>query len=133
LFRPLLSENTTRREYEPAIGKSISLEDRLMVALNMGNEANLQRLMDGDMWTHEQVMSVVRPLQAHHWDFVENVWREIDSFWPEIADKERRVSGVAPEKVEPLPFQVEVDGQLRLISGGYFPIKYDPDRSSKAE
>lgn len=133
LFAPLLSENTSRREFEPAIGKSISLEDRLMVALNMGNEDNLQRLLDGDLWTYEQAMAVVAPLQAHHWDFVESVWREIDSYWPEIAAKERRVSGVEPEKVEARPFQIELGGELRLLSGGYFPIKYDPDKSSKAE
>jgi hypothetical protein len=133
VFEPLMAHNTTRREYVPEIGKSLSLEDRLMVALNMGNAANLQRLMDGDRWTYEQVQAVIRPLTAEHWNFVENVWREIDSWWPQIAAKQTRVSGIPPEKVEAQPFQVEIDGQLRLIPGGYFPIKYDTDRSSKAD
>jgi hypothetical protein len=133
VFKLLGKENTTKREYIPQIERSLSLEDRLMVALNMGNAANLQRLMDGDRWTVEQVQAIIAPLQEHHWDFVEAMWREIDSYWPEIAEKERRVTGVVPEKVEPQPFQVQrEDGSLRLIEGGYFPIKYDPDRSSKA-
>lgn len=132
LFKPIAREDTTTRRFEPAIGRSISLEDRLMVALNMGNEANLQRLMSGDRWEYEQVLAVVAPLEAHHWDFVESVWRHLDSYRPEIAAKERRVSGVEPEWVEAVPFQIEIGGELRLISGGYFPIKYDPDKNSKA-
>lgn len=133
LFKPLLTTDTSKREYEPAIGKSISLEDRLMVALNMGNEDNLQRLMGGDAWTPDQIEAIVAPLTGEQWDFVEAVWAELDSYWPEIAAKELRVSGVAPEKVEARPFQLTVDGQLRYFAGGYFPIKYDPDKSSRAE
>lgn len=133
VFKRIAREDTTTRKYIPEIDRSLSMEDRLMVALNWGNSANRQRIMDGDKWTPEQVDAILAPLEAHHWDFVENVWAEIDRFWPEIAAKERRVSGVEPQKVEAEPFQVEQDGELRLISGGYFPIRYDPDRSSKAE
>jgi hypothetical protein len=133
VFDLLKGDDTTKRVYEPAVNASLSLEDRLMVALNMGNSANLQRLLDGDKWTYEQVQAVIAPLTSRHWDFVEQVWEFVDSFWADTAAKEERVSGVAPAKVEAEPFQVEIDGELRLLRGGYFPIKYDPARSSKAE
>lgn len=133
VFKQIAREDTSKRRYYPAIGKSLSLEDRLMFALNWGNSANRQRLLDGDKLEEDQVMEILGTLEAHHWDFVEGVWAEVDSYWPEIAAKERRVSGVEPEKVQAEPFQIEIDGELRLITGGYFPIKYDPDRSTRAE
>lgn len=133
VFKLLGKEDTTKRRYYDFIGRSLSLEDRLMFALNWGNSANRQRLLDGDKLEEQQVMQLLGTLEPQHWDFVEAVWADIDSYWPEIAAKERRVSGIEPLKVEAEPFQIEIDGELRLISGGYFPIKYDPERSSKAE
>lgn len=134
LFDRLKGQDTTRREFVPEINASISLEDRLMVALNLGNEANAQRLMDGDKWEQPQLNAVLAPLTQEHWDFVQATWGYINSFWPEIAAKELRVSGIAPEKVEATPFERQLeDGTTVSLRGGYFPIKYDPDRSSKAE
>lgn len=133
LFNPLTGEDTRRRVYEPAIERSISLETRLAIALNLGNGVNLERIMSGEKWSYDQVMAVIAPLQAHHWQFVQNTWDYINTFWSDIAAKERRVTGVEPEKVEAEPFYVTVDGQQVQMRGGYYPIKYDPDRSSKAE
>lgn len=133
IFAALRGVDTRRREHVPEIGRSLSLEDRIMVALNWGNGTNRARIVDGDGWTEDQVMAILRPLTAEQWNFVEQVWEFVDSYWPQIVAKETRVSGVAPEKVEAEPFQIEIDGQLRLVRGGYFPIKYDPDRSSRAE
>jgi hypothetical protein len=65
---------------------------------------------------------------------VQGVWDQINSYWPEIAAKERRVTGVEPEKVEGDPFQtVTADGQTLQLPGGYYPIKYDTDRSTRSE
>lgn len=129
LFSVLKDDNLTKKTYEPGIDDSISLETRLLVALNWGNEGNRQRIMDGDKWTEDQVNAILAPLTETHWRFVQSVWDYINGFWPEIAAKERRVTGIVPEKVEALPF--EMNGvQMR---GGYFPIKYDPARSAKAE
>lgn len=133
IFALIAGENTTKREVVPGVG-ALSLEARLMVALNWGNSINRARILDGDKWTPQQVEEVLRPLKSHHWDFVEQVWSFVDGYWPEIAAKERRVSGVEPEKVEAEPFQIALeDGATRMVRGGYFPIKYDPLRSSKAE
>ena len=133
LFQRLRGENLHTRRYIPELNASLRLEDMIAIGLNWGNSANRQRLMDGEKWTPEQVDVILGQLTAKHWDFIEAAWREIDSYWPQIKAKQERVTGVAPEKVEAEPFQVEIDGELRLISGGYYPIKYDPDRSSKAE
>lgn len=133
IFDMLKGMDMHTRAYEPDIGKPVSMETRVMVALNWGNSTNRARVMDGDGWTQEQVEDLLGPLTEQHWNFVEAVWDFIDSYWPGIAAKQERVTGVAPEKVQAEPFQYMVNGELRLLRGGYFPIKYDPDRSSKAE
>ena len=132
IFDLLKHDNVNKRTYVPEIGRSLSLQDRLMVALNMGNEGNLQRLHDGDRFTDAQLAAIVTPLQQHHIDFVEAIWRYLDSWFPEIAAKTVRVTGVAPEKVEAQPVTfTTADGKPRPTEGGYFPIKYDPRRHGK--
>lgn len=132
IFRTLT--NTSEKLYIPEIGKSLSLEARLMIALNWGNETNRNRILDGEKWEMPQVDAVLATLSPEHWDFAERVWAYIDSYKADIIAKERRVSGITPAMVEAEPFQIKLpDGSLRMVSGGYFPIKYDPDRSTKAE
>lgn len=105
-------------------------EQLVSMALNMGNEGNIQRLVDGYGWNEEAVRRVLnRELTAADWQYVQGVWDTIDSLWPEIAAMERRVNGVEPDKVEAVPVVTE-HGTLR---GGYFPAIYDPRKSIEAE
>lgn len=130
IFKPIIKTGKLRNKlWIPEIKRSISREGRLAIALNMGNEVNRERVLSGEHWSPEQLDAVLRTLNASEWAFVQRVWDYIDSYWSEIAAKEKRVTGVAPEKVPPSPVQTPF-GELR---GGYFPIKYNPDRSSQAE
>ena len=123
-----------RKLFIPAIENSLSLEGRLAVALNWGNDLNRARIMDGDKWTPDQAMAVMQALSAEQLQFVNAMWEYLDSYWPEIAAKERRVTGVEPEKVAAEPFQIRsADGQIVDMRGGYYPIKYDTARSSRSE
>ena len=109
----------------------VMTRDQLVsMALNMGNEGNIQRLVDGYGWNEDAVRRVLnRELTAADWQYVQGVWDTIDSLWPEIAAMERRVNGVEPDKVEAVPVVTE-HGTLR---GGYFPAVYDPRKSVEAE
>jgi len=134
LFKPLVSANNiSKRTYVPELDRSLSLQDRIMVALNWGNELNRRRILDGDKLTPGQVEVIFDGLTAEHWDFVEGVWDYLGSYWPKVAAKEKRVTGVTPKGVEADAFTVTVDGVERTLAGGYFPIKYDPEKSSQAE
>lgn len=116
------------------IGASLSRGGRLSVALNWGNAANRQRLLDGEGWTPDQVGAILRTLSPKELEFVNGVWEFLDSYWPEIEAKQMRVDGIKPEKVEAEPFTlVTADGTPVQMRGGYYPIKYDADRSSRAE
>lgn len=134
IFSPIIGQKLRQKLFISEIGGSLSLEGRLMIALNWGNETNRARVMDGDKWTEPQVQAVLKTLTPEHWAFVQDVWDFIDSYWPQIAAKERRVTGSAPEKVEASAVTVIAsDGSEIELRGGYFPIKYDPDRSLRAE
>lgn len=127
LFKPI--KKLHEKVHIDAIGQSLSREARLVIALNQGNATNRQRVMDGHMWSEGQVRAVLDTLTKKEWDFTQSVWNYIDSFWPDIESKQRRVTGIKPEKVEAAPVQTKF-GEYK---GGYYPIKYDPRLSTKAE
>lgn len=117
----------------PEINASLTRGGRLAVALNWGNEANRQRLMDGDKWSEAQVRAILRTLSPVELKFVNDTWAFLDSYWEEIAAKEKRLTGVEPEKVQALPFNtIASDGTEVVMRGGYYPLKYDADRSDRA-
>lgn len=118
----------------PTIGRSLNREARLTIALNTGNQGNLQRLLGGEGWTVAQIQPVLNSLTAAEWTAVQQIWDHFESYRPEIAAKERRVYGKEPDWVEPTPFQVKTtEGQTVDLRGGYYPIKYDPAASQRAE
>lgn len=118
----------------PSIGRSLNREARIAIALNTGNEGNLQRLLGGEGWTMQHIQPVLQSLTAAEWQAVQNVWDYFDSYRPEIAAKERRVYGKEPDWVEPKSFTITTaDGQQVDLKGGYYPIKYDPAASQRAE
>lgn len=67
------------------------------------------------------------------WKAVQEVWRHIDSFWKETARTEEKLNGVHLQKVEASPFSIRTaDGTEVSLDGGYYPIRYNPEKSSKA-
>ncbi|MDD5176258.1 MAG: hypothetical protein PHQ05_07555 [Sterolibacterium sp.] len=121
-------------QFFPGINRSLNREARLAIALNTGNAGNLQRLLGGEGWTMAQLTPVLQSLTAQEWAAVQAVWDHFESYRPQIAEKERRVYGKEPEWVEPQPFAVTTaDGATVTMRGGYYPIKYDPAASQRAE
>lgn len=119
----------TRTTYYPEIGQSLSKATVLSLALNWGNEGNREAIRKGFRWSDAQVQAVLdKALTAEDAAFIQSVWDYIDSFWPQLAALEKRVKGIAPVKVDPDPLTI-AGVSLR---GGYYPLKYDPDRSEKA-
>ena len=100
----------------------------VMIALNMGNAGNRQRLLDGYGWSEVQAKAVLdRHMTAEDWAFVQHVWDTIDTLWSDVEALEKRVNGVAPDKVEATP----VETPYGTFRGGYFPAVYDPQWSSR--
>lgn len=122
----------SKKTYHATLKGSFSKWDLISMALNMGNVDNLNRLMDKDSgrgFNASQIEYAKQQLDQRDWDFVSGAWRYIDSFWPQIVARERRVTGVEPVKVEAR----EVETPFGTIQGGYYPIKYDGDQSGIVE
>jgi hypothetical protein len=131
LVAPVLKEGKMggKGEFFPSINRSLNKEAKLAIALNMGNESNAQRLLGGEEWTIQQIQPVLNSLSAADWQFVQAVWDYFETYRPAIGAKEKRVYGKEPVWVEATPVQTPF-GELR---GGYYPIKYDPRASERAE
>lgn len=115
------------------LGTPMKMRDVIAVALNMGNDGNKKKLLDGYLyrgWTEEGVTKRLGELLTDkHLDLVEHFWKTIGSLWPEIKGLSERTTGLAPPKVEPTKLTI----RGRELEGGYYPIVYDRDRSYKAE
>ena len=121
-------------QYFPTLKESLNRGEQIVIALNMGNAGNQQRLLDGRGWQIEQLVPVMKNLTAADWNFVQNIWDFFESYRPMIAEKERRVMGKEPNWVEPQRLTVTTKEGTQLdLRGGYFPIVYDPRESGRAE
>ncbi len=118
-----------RKVYFEHIDFTLRREEMIGIALNWGNETNRKRVMSGYGWSEDQVSQILDRLNEGEWRFVQGVWDYLDTYWEQIAEKERRVSGVVPKRVEPLKVQTRY-GEFR---GGYYPIKFDHKQDPKAE
>lgn len=119
------------RRMIPSLGYSLSKWELIAIALNTGNEGNMQRLTDPEVkgsLTEAQVKAVLGMLDERDANFVQSVWDYVGSFRDDIAARERRATGVEPAWVEASP--VEIGG--KKLRGGYYPLKYDPRLSARA-
>lgn len=143
LFKPFytvaeMREMTKKKseKYIKEIGRNLTRENIILFALNQGNEMNKQRAKDGFATplsdktglTDAQVDAILSYMTEKDWQLAQSVWDYVDTYWDEIKKLEEEVTGVTPEKVEATPV-VTPYGTLR---GGYFPIAYDPGKSSAA-
>ena len=120
--------------YFESLGRSLNREQRIGLALNVGNEGNLQRLLDGEGWTYADIKPVLESLTEAEWVAVQEVWDHMDSYRPMIAAIEKRTVGAEPEWVQPMQFMVQTaDGKTLTLKGGYYPVKYDTEASARSE
>lgn len=111
------------RTKEPISGPRSKL---ISMALNVGNESNAQKLAGGYGWRQDEVMRVLdAELAPEEWQYVQNVWDTIEKLWPQIEALEKRVNGIAPDKVIPR----KLNTSAGILRGGYYPVVYDPERS----
>tara|TARA_R110000851_G_scaffold64145_1_gene146330 strand:- start:788 stop:5437 length:4650 start_codon:yes stop_codon:yes gene_type:complete len=117
-------------ELEGTSNPNLSRNERLVFGLNMGNAGNVSVMKD--TYTDTQIDAVMTTLTDKDWDVIENIWEQIDSYWPELSALEERTTGVKPEKVAPSPFELPSG---REVKGGYYPLIADPnaDRNSKEQ
>lgn len=128
----------TKYTLRTADGKELmSKENILCMALNLGNETNRQRLIGGLGIAEADVVSFVEEhMTAKDWQFVQDIWDHINTYWDDTVKVEENLNGVRLEKVEAKPFDVTVteNGKKTTLKmkGGYYPLSYNPKKSSRA-
>lgn len=107
----------------------LSKEEMISVALNCGNEGNLEALRGGYGWSDAQIKAITDKLSPPEWKFVADVWTLIDSLFPKLSEEYRKIYGRPLRKVEARPY----DTPHGTVPGGYYPLMFDPKISEKAE
>jgi hypothetical protein len=132
IMRPILAgvriaDKTGKGTFFASLGESLNWQERFAIALNLGNESNLQRLLGGRGWTMAQIKPVLDTLSAREWQAVQAVWDVFESYRPAIGAKEMRVTGKEPDWIPARALTVQsADGQTLTLRGGYYPVRYDP-------
>lgn len=116
------------------LGISLTREGLIAIALNMGNSDNANKLVGGYEkrgWTHNKVRAALEAhLTVEDLTLVNSAWEYIDSFWPEIAELEKRTTGVTPAKVPAEEFTLTLaNGSVMDMRGGYYPLVADDQQS----
>ncbi|PYI81709.1 MAG: hypothetical protein DME26_19395, partial [Verrucomicrobia bacterium] len=117
----------------PEIDGSLSKTGALVVALNNGNEGNRERLQSAGIGhtgplNEAKIRAIINTLDAKDWEFVQGIAKLVNSFKEPIGELYKRVTGVAPEWVEPKPFQTKF-GEM---PGWYYPVDYSGRASARA-
>lgn len=133
---PAQRSDLNRLVYVPSLGRSLSKNTIVAVALNMGNAGNRDKLMRGGFigknaevvqFTPQNIAEMLGHLTPADAQMVQGIWDAVNSLWPDIVEQQRRLSGVAPEQVEPMPLIfTAADGSTVSLRGGYYPAVYDP-------
>ena len=110
---------------------SMPREARLAIASYWGTKTGQDRLLHDPVrrFSRQQYELVIDTLNEQEWAYVNGTITYINTFWPEIADLQERVTGLRPEKVPAEPFLTKFGEQ----PGGYYPIMYDPRLGTPAQ
>lgn len=118
-------------------GVELKRQTLISMALNMGTESNLKKLMGGGRWVNGQhveftqpvIDEVVAKLTREDWDIVQAVWDASASLKKPTEELQRRLGGIIPRDLATRT----VETPFGPIQGQYFPLIGDPTQSSVGE
>lgn len=121
----------------------ITKENIICMALNLGNDGNIRRMIDGLFPDApagkfaENYASILNFLEenmtAKDWSLVQGIWDHLNEYWQETVAVEEKLNGVALKKIEAKPLTVKTNsGEEIRLKGGYYPVAFNPKKSSKA-
>lgn len=127
-----LAQLRYRKSYK-FLGQSVTRETIISLALNWGTEINRKRIMDGFNISERDVNNALAQLDSKDWEFTARVWGIVGQYWNETVALEERMTGTTLVKQEAIPFVIKGnDGQEYSMAGGYYPIAYNSEKSSRA-
>ena len=101
-------------------------------ALNMGNDSNMMKLLEGYDMTQDHADMIAGKLTAEEWQAIQKIWDAVDSLWPQIVETHEKLKYYRPKKIAARSIEVTTaDGQTITLNGGYYPIKYNANLTRK--
>jgi len=105
----------------PGIDEKMTKDRMLGVMLNLGNQGNIDALIESGTVTQAEIDAIKDFASERDWQYVQDTWDYLDSFFPEIRKTVRERTNNEVAKVE----AQQVDTKFGTFKGGYFPIRYD--------
>lgn len=142
-FKILGRKTFEKARYYDFAQASFTRSQVIAMALNMGNDGNLDRLVSGSaLWkpatggrkltAAEMIQIVGETLTKEELEAVQEVWDTFAELQPEVMAQAKRLTGRTPELVPPRPISFRLaDGTVVKLKGGYYPIVYDRLASRK--
>lgn len=121
-------------------GEELTKENILAMALNWGNKGNRGRLVAGfnrDNRYHITESNIEMEIFQKYmtekdWQFVQTIWDHIGQYGDEVNKVVEKCTGNSMKRVEPDSFTIQsADGKTVSLKGGYYPVKYDPEKSTR--
>ena len=130
---PVMDKVGKGRKIASIPGVSLNFMERFAVLLNVGNESNMSRLMQGgianvaERLTPRQVMDVLETLTSDQVLAAQQVWNHFEMYRPLIEAKQKRLGIKGPLWIKARPITIKTaDGQTVTLKGGYYPVVFDP-------
>lgn len=118
-----LVNNTILRDETGNLAK-LTNENKIVIALNFGNESNRDVMVRGHNWNVADIHAFLdRNMSDMDWDFVQAVWKVFDGIAPELIKATTLRSGIPIEMIPPSGFDTSMHGR---IEGGWYPLVKDP-------
>jgi len=100
---------------------ALTREEMIVVALNSGNQGNIDALIEGNQFTEEGIQNVWDALNPEEIQLVKDLWAAIDPLYTPLAQVVFESTGVRLERVQPKP----VNTKIGVLDGGYFPMVFN--------
>jgi hypothetical protein len=114
-------------------GTELTRENLIAMALNWGNSGNRSRLMAGTKMNEPEIQALFEAhMRENDWKFVQAIWDHLEQYGDSVNDVMEKSTGNPLKRVPPEAFQVKVGDKIVELRGGYYPIVYDPEKSSRA-
>lgn len=112
----------------------------LALAMSAGNLSNLKKMLLGEEFANPDVeaeisfenptlQAVLQHMTHEDWKFAQLTWDQMNKLFPLLEKVHKEETGAAPPKIEATPIKTK----FGEFAGGYYPMKYDPNRSIRAK
>lgn len=131
----------TEKVSVPGVTVPITRHELISMALNMGNDSNLDRLGNTLMDEHYAARGFGPHLidqmkdgmfSREEWQWIQDKWDMLKPLGKAQYELEQRKTGLPPVMVTPVPLDVKTsDGSMMHLDGGYYPVDMDPRYSTR--